>query len=81
MDYVRRIYGVPAKRGGRVTYTGAVDGRPLRGTITSADHRLRVRLDGDNHSSSFHPTWELTYDDAPAPAPEATPTAMEAAGA
>jgi hypothetical protein len=81
MDYVRRIYGVPAKRGGRVTYTGSADGKPRRGTITSADHRLLVRLDGDKHPSAFHPTWELTYGDAPAPAPEATPTTKESAGA
>lgn len=50
MQYVRSYYGVPAKRGGRVTYLG----RP--GRITSADHRLRVRLDGDTFSSIIHPT-------------------------
>ena len=52
MAYVRRYYGVPARRGARVTYNG----RP--GRITSADHRIRVRFDGDNFSSIIHPTEE-----------------------
>ncbi|MEV0367544.1 hypothetical protein [Nocardia fusca] len=59
MQYVRWYYGVPAKRGGRVRYTG--EGEPRLGTITSADHRLRIRLDGEKHTRIFHPTWELEY--------------------
>lgn len=50
MSYVRHFYGVPAQRGRKVTY----EGRP--GRITSADHRLRVRFDGDTFSSIVHPT-------------------------
>lgn len=50
MQYVRRHYNVPAARGRKVTY----DGKP--GHITSADHRLRVRFDGDRFSSIIHPT-------------------------
>ena len=48
--YVCHYYGVPAARGRRVTYNG----RP--GRITSADHRLCVRFDGDTLSSIIHPT-------------------------
>ena len=48
--YVRAYYGVPAARGRRVTYNG----RP--GRITSADHRIRVRFDGDPFASIIHPT-------------------------
>ncbi|MFC4373348.1 hypothetical protein ACFO5K_04465 [Nocardia halotolerans] len=59
MKYVRDYYAVPAKRGGRVRYTG--DGAPRLGTITSADHRIRVRLDGEKRPRIFHPTWELEY--------------------
>lgn len=60
LEYIRKTYGVPAKRGGRVEYTG--DGTPERGTITSADGaRLRVRLDGLKHPAHFHPTWKLRY--------------------
>ncbi|GGC90804.1 hypothetical protein [Chelatococcus reniformis] len=59
MDYVRKTYSVPAKRGGRVEYTG---GPPRLGTITGTrSGRLLIRLDGERHSSPFHPTWELRY--------------------
>ena len=65
MDYIRRTYGVPAKRGGRVIYTD-VHGRAWPGVITSArSGRLLVRLD-DNLPRSrarakLHPTWRLEY--------------------
>lgn len=60
MDWIRRHYRVPAKRGGRVEYTG--DGKPELGTITSArGSQLRIRLDGHKHTHCFHPTWELRY--------------------
>lgn len=48
--YVRRHYGVPVQRGRRVSYFG----KP--GRITSADHRLRVRFDGEGFTSVIHPT-------------------------
>ena len=75
MDYVRRTYGVPAKRGGRVTYTGSADGVAREGTIAGAsDQYLSIRLDGDQRPSRLHPTWELTYHDAaPAPGPDTDP--------
>ena len=61
MDYIARSYGVPAREGGRVTYTGS--GKPQRGTIMVADGaRLRIRLDHAPHYVGlYHPTWELTY--------------------
>lgn len=62
MEYIRRRYGVPAKRGGRVIYTGGKE--PEGGTIKSArSGRLRILLDGMTytHPLSFHPTYELTY--------------------
>jgi hypothetical protein len=65
MAYVRRYYSVPAKRGGRVEYTGC--GRKELGTIRSArGARLMIQLDGVKHAMPFHPTWELRYLDAPA---------------
>ena len=64
MEWVRRNYGVPAKRGGRVEYTG--DGRPKLGTIRSASGgHLAIQLDGILHTMPFHPTWELRYLDSP----------------
>lgn len=60
MDYIRKTYGVPAKRGERVEYTGC--GMPEQGTITSANGALLcVRLDGLKHPAHFHPTWKLRY--------------------
>jgi hypothetical protein len=64
LDYIRKTYGVPAKRGARVEYSGGKS--PLFGTITgSRSAYIRVRLDGDKTSKPFHPTWEIRYlDDA-----------------
>ncbi|KAF1006023.1 MAG: hypothetical protein GAK28_02931 [Luteibacter sp.] len=60
MDYIRKTYGVPAKRGGRVEYTGC--GKKVTGTIRSArGGYLRIQLDGQNHAGSYHPVWELRY--------------------
>jgi hypothetical protein len=61
LDYIRRTYGVPAKRGQRVQYL-ASDGELVEGRITgSSGGRLRVRLDGNKQSFIFHPTFNLAY--------------------
>jgi hypothetical protein len=66
MAWVRKYYRVPAKRGGRVEYTGEGPHKPELGTITSVrSGRLMVRLDGHKLSYPFHPTWALRYLDAP----------------
>ena len=63
IEQVRKSRGVPAKRGGRVRYTGS--GRVQYGTIKSAKHGyLKILLDGDKWPKTFHPTWELEYLDA-----------------
>lgn len=60
LSYVRKAYGVPAKKGGRVRYTG--EGRDEFGTIIGASGpHLKVRLDGVRHGMPFHPTWEIEY--------------------
>ena len=60
MEYIRENYGVPAKRGGRVEYSGGAE--PRRGTIRSADgHYLKIQMDGERRTRTFHPTWELRY--------------------
>ena len=62
-DYIRKYYSVPARRGGRVEYTG--EGKPELGTIVSASGgHLNIRLDSAKHAMPFHPTWELRYLDA-----------------
>lgn len=64
MDYIRRIYGVPAKRGMRVAYTGSeMLGRTLGTIVGSRGACLRVQMD-DGHRKSpitMHPTWQLEY--------------------
>ena len=60
MEYIRRFYHVPAKRGGRVEYTGC--GSTELGTIRSARGScLNIQLDGLRYAMPFHPTWELRY--------------------
>jgi len=60
MERTRKWYSVPAKRGGRVTYTG--NGQRELGTIRSArDCRLYIQLYGCSHTMPFHPTWCLEY--------------------
>ncbi|ATE84623.1 hypothetical protein phi2LM21_p06 [Sinorhizobium phage phi2LM21] len=61
LSYIRAYYRVPAKRGGRVEYTG--DPRiNQQGKITGArGARLLIRLDGETRPSVFHPTWEIRY--------------------
>lgn len=54
-DYVRKFYGVPAKRGGRVTWTDPHFGQACHGTIVSASHYVHVRFDGADIVHRFHP--------------------------
>lgn len=62
MAYIRKWYGVPAKRGMRVRYNGEGKLKAELGTITSACNlRLRIRLDGHKRSYIFHPTYGLEY--------------------
>lgn len=61
MDYIRKTYGVPAKRGGTVRYTPPLHD-PRKGTIVgSRDAYLRVRLDGEKRTVFLHPTWCVEY--------------------
>jgi hypothetical protein len=58
MEQIRRTRGVPAKRGMRVLYTT----KNRFGTIIGArGGYLQIRLDGDKHARSYHPTWKLDY--------------------
>ncbi len=54
LEYVRKYYGVPAKRGRRIEwyYKGVM----REGTITRATHNIFVRFDGAKHSVPIHPT-------------------------
>jgi len=57
MEHIRKMYNVPARRGGRIRFLG----RDI-GTIVAARHgRLRVRFDGQKYIAFLHPTWEVEY--------------------
>ena len=56
LPYIRRAYGVPAYRSGRVKVIDYGEG-----TITSGTALLYVRLDGQKHPMAFHPTWRVEY--------------------
>ena len=62
LDYVRRTYGVPARRGGRVRYE-YLSGVYRYGRIASATNLLRVRWEDDGTRANLHPTWRVTYCD------------------
>ena len=61
MAYIREAYGVPARRGQRVRYSGG--SAPKVGAITSASGQyLYIRFDGESkRTGPFHPTWKLEY--------------------
>ena len=60
MESLRRYYGVPAKRGGRVVFTGLK--HPVAGRIISArEHKLWIRTDDGRRFGPLHPTWEIEY--------------------
>jgi hypothetical protein len=62
MEYIRRRYCVPARRGRRVVYTGGSIHK--NGTIVGSDgSRLRVRMDDTNKIGTYHPSWEMQYID------------------
>ncbi len=62
--YIRSYYGVPAKKGQRVYYRHANKYGTIVGTSNA---HLRIRLDGEKHIGTYHPTWELDYLDMTMP--------------
>lgn len=66
MAYIRRAYGVPAKRGGRLIYTDS-NGFKFNCTIKSATYsgHLKVLVDdrvpGYRGRLKLHPTWNIEY--------------------
>lgn len=52
-DYIRRYYGVPAKRGGRVAWDTSKGTR--EGTITAASNYVYIRFDDSKFAVPLHP--------------------------
>lgn len=60
MKYIRDYYGVPAKRGAAIIYTG--NGERVAGRIIgSISGHLRARLVGVEYTVILHPTWKVEY--------------------
>lgn len=65
MQAIRRMYGVPAKRGGLVKFEG--DRYVILGSSRTAMH-LRLRpIDWAGPTIEVHPTWEMEYLDSSSP--------------
>lgn len=60
MEYIRKTYGVPAKRGARIKFK-AVGGGSTGTIVGSRGGHIRVRFDGRTTILSLHPTWEVEY--------------------
>ena len=63
MHWIRKTYGVPAKRGCRVKYHQPGQ-HPKHGVIQSQkDGYLKIKFDGDKktYPANFHSVWWLTY--------------------
>lgn len=59
MDWIRKTYGVDARRGMKVK----VDGKA--GVIVSAKNGyIMVRFDGKKRSEPCHPTWRVEYEES-----------------
>lgn len=57
-NYIERFYGVSAKVGARVIYSGGKSSK--EGPIVGCSGAyFMVKLDGEPHTGKYHPTWEL----------------------
>jgi hypothetical protein len=62
LEYIRKHYDVPAKRGTRVRFTPDSRDKPMVGRITSArGGLLRILFAGHKRPWLCHPTWQIEY--------------------
>lgn len=62
LQYIRKTYSVPAKRGSEVRFTPDSRDTPMQGRITGARNGLlRVRFAGHRRPWLCHPTWSMEY--------------------
>lgn len=62
MEYIRKTYGVPAKRGGEILFRKCIHEEPIHGKIVgSRGQYLRVILRGNLGVKQLHPTWMIEY--------------------
>ena len=60
LEYIRKTYNVPAKRGGLIRFINA-DTSVRYARILSGDHLLHVRWEDDGTTARLHPTWMVWY--------------------
>jgi len=64
MAWIRKHYGVPAKRGVRVRYSGDIGGVSHDGVIVASRYpyiRVRMPTFHGGKISTLHPTWKVEY--------------------
>ena len=62
LEYIRKTYGVPAKRGVRVKFTPDTRDNPVFGKIVGHHAALlRVRVEGAKRVWLCHPLWQIEY--------------------
>lgn len=61
LAYIREHYGVPATVGQRIEYKGK-PGVIVGGASGGA--YLMVKLDGNKHAETYHPTFDIKYVEA-----------------
>lgn len=58
LDLINAHYGTDFREGDRIVYSGSEHERA--GVVTGAANcYLRIRIDGDQSSSAYHPTWKI----------------------
>ena len=62
MEYIRKTYDVPAKRGMEITFQKCIHEKKSRGIIVGSNGQyLRVRFRGNLGIFTLHPTWMIEY--------------------
>ena len=54
LEYIRKYYGVPAKRGG-IVEVREQGGAWVKGKILSGTHNLKIKIDSRNVALRYHP--------------------------
>lgn len=64
MEYIKKAYGVPAKKNGLIKYSGSKDQIILMKITGTKGHYLECEIcEGVNRGlkTLLHPTWEVEY--------------------
>jgi hypothetical protein len=61
LEYIRSAYNVPARRGGKITFTPCA-GICKQGFVVAARGKyIRVRFADMRRTVLLHPTWQVEY--------------------